>query len=206
MTFSVVLIKSGGSLTWYVPLWSLTATIFSDDYQEEAHRERIHDPPIVTTKGRPRTARITNYLEGRPRGGGGRRPARLQANMSTDGGRKCTICRQSGHNRQTCPVAADTGHWLTRSGIRLLLTFLTCLGNVLMISMWCSRPMNEVVVVNCKIDQSLRKLIRRRDRSPEWFRKCEQGFWIRKLFKGGFFSHGGFLNRIIPDLETDNRP
>ena len=119
--------------------------------------------------------------------------------MSTDGGRKCTICRQSGHNRQTCPVAADTGHWLTRSGIRLLLTFLTCLENVLMISMWCCRPMNEVVVVICKVDQSLRKLIRQRDRSPEWFRKCEQGFWTRKLFKGGFFSHGGFLNRIIPN-------
>lgn len=54
------------------------AIIFRQAEAEEQGRDRIRDPPIVSSKGRPRSARITSAIEGAPRGGGPitRRPSR----------------------------------------------------------------------------------------------------------------------------------
>ena len=83
-------------------------------YQQEAHQDGIHDPPIVKLKGRPRMTYLNSRLEGPPRGGGGTRNgiATWVNHGIRDGGRKCTICQKSGHNRQTCPVYAERGFWL----------------------------------------------------------------------------------------------
>ncbi|KAJ6469917.1 hypothetical protein C8R45DRAFT_837026, partial [Mycena sanguinolenta] len=84
----------------------------------EARSEQIFDPPAISHKGRPRTARITNAREGRQQGGGARgtRVERLVQSNQADGsapnasraGRtyKCSLCRQTGHNRSKCPLMA----------------------------------------------------------------------------------------------------
>lgn len=104
-------------------------SIARDENALESRRERIHDPPIPTPKGRPRTARITGPLEGRRRGGGARNSnvfirtdgRALAGNLNEveddelqdDSDRdlpptkrprknKCGLCRQEGHNRQNC--------------------------------------------------------------------------------------------------------
>lgn len=72
------------------------------DEQEETERERIKDPPIIAHKGRPRTARITGQLEGRPQGGG----AGIRTQASQGNKRRkvsCGVCHEEGHNRSTCP-------------------------------------------------------------------------------------------------------
>lgn len=45
-------------------------TIFRRTEAEEQERDRIRDPPTVSSKGRPRNARITGAIEGAPRGRG----------------------------------------------------------------------------------------------------------------------------------------
>ena len=82
-------------------------------YKQEAHQDGIHDPLIMKSKGRPWTTRLNSQLEGPPWGGGGTQygiVTRVDRGIR-DGGRKCTICRKSGHNQQMCPVYAERGFW-----------------------------------------------------------------------------------------------
>ncbi|KAJ6569713.1 hypothetical protein DFH09DRAFT_1080440 [Mycena vulgaris] len=93
----------------------------------ESHREQILDPPVISHKGRPRTARLTNAREGRTRGGGvtaGIDTCRREVINSLADSRvnednldsgpnpkkshsgrtyKCALCRKEGHNRSHCP-------------------------------------------------------------------------------------------------------
>lgn len=91
---------------------------------EELRREKIHDPPTLSQKGRPRTARITNRLEGRARGGGasaGSMSKRAYHELQGAGDEsddapneeppqkkarvyRCALCREGGHNRLNCPL------------------------------------------------------------------------------------------------------
>lgn len=57
-----------------------------DDAERE--RERIHDPPIITKKGRPRTARLTSRREGAPRGGGPKAGPKTRHSKRTPHARK----------------------------------------------------------------------------------------------------------------------
>ena len=79
------------------------------------HSEQIHDPPVIRNKGRPRSARITGPLEGRPRGGGAK-AAKISAREDYDNNgavhsgqgnrrRRCGMCRQEGHYRSNCPLS-----------------------------------------------------------------------------------------------------
>ncbi|KAJ7885137.1 hypothetical protein B0H14DRAFT_2498944 [Mycena olivaceomarginata] len=77
-------------------------------------QEQIIDPPVISHKGRPRTARLTNAHEGQQRGGGVARTTRATMRAGPDPasasasrvGRtyKCSLCRQEGHNRSNCPL------------------------------------------------------------------------------------------------------
>ncbi|KAJ7843988.1 hypothetical protein B0H14DRAFT_2358831, partial [Mycena olivaceomarginata] len=80
-----------------------------------ARQDRIINPPVISHKGRPRTARLTNAREGRHRGGGvpARRPTVVAVEdvsgpsaKKSRAGRsyKCSLCRQEGHNRAKCPL------------------------------------------------------------------------------------------------------
>lgn len=87
---------------------------------EEARSTLIHDPPVIQQKGRPRSARLTGAIEGRPRGGGpsvrsrarsentAATPIASQAHhestmsMTQKAPRKCGLCRREGHTRQNC--------------------------------------------------------------------------------------------------------
>ncbi|KAJ6571664.1 hypothetical protein B0H19DRAFT_905626, partial [Mycena capillaripes] len=61
---------------------------------------QMMNPPVISHKGRPRTARLTNAREGRQRGGGVTRVAgSFRASVSY----KCSLCRKEGHNRSNCP-------------------------------------------------------------------------------------------------------
>lgn len=88
-------------------------------------RETIHDPPVITGKGRPRTSRITGPLEGRARGGGAKSGVLSKRPRPTgtehDGGNqpegtqhkksrrtyRCGVCGEEGHNRQNCPAGLN---------------------------------------------------------------------------------------------------
>lgn len=99
--------------------------------EEDQRQDQIHDPHPLNPKGRPRTARITGPLEGKPRGGGVRaggfdlrkapKRSRLQLDIDRAGAgsedddedealvkrrrvTKCSICRQPGHRRDRCPL------------------------------------------------------------------------------------------------------
>ncbi|KAJ7793466.1 hypothetical protein B0H14DRAFT_2393480, partial [Mycena olivaceomarginata] len=80
-----------------------------------ARQDRIINPPVISHKGRLRTARLTNAREGRHRGGGvpARRPTVVAVEdvsgpsaKKSRAGRsyKCSLCRQEGHNRAKCPL------------------------------------------------------------------------------------------------------
>ncbi|KAJ7798092.1 hypothetical protein B0H14DRAFT_2530602 [Mycena olivaceomarginata] len=81
---------------------------------DETRQEQIIDPPVISHKGRPRTARLTNAREGQQRGGGVARTTRATMRAGLDPasasasrvGRtyKCSLCRQEGHNRSNCPL------------------------------------------------------------------------------------------------------
>jgi len=77
--------------------------------QEDLLHAQIRDPPTVNPKGRPRTMRLTAINEGRPRGGGANIAIRRHgqgaqvAVTAINPQRKCTICRDAGHNRSSCP-------------------------------------------------------------------------------------------------------
>ncbi|TFK16815.1 hypothetical protein FA15DRAFT_606341 [Coprinopsis marcescibilis] len=58
---------------------------------------QMHDPAPLNPKGRPRTAQITGALEGCPRGGG-------PPPSDEQGGRRCEVCHQPGHNQSKCPL------------------------------------------------------------------------------------------------------
>ena len=46
---------------------------------DEMHLGTLRDPPTLNPKGRPRTQRLTGALEGRTRGGGGRKRSSTSA-------------------------------------------------------------------------------------------------------------------------------
>ena len=79
------------------------------------HREHIHDPPTIKNKGRPRSARITGPLEGKPRGGGAKATRGSAREDHDENGaipsgqenhrRRCGMCRQEGHYRSNCPLS-----------------------------------------------------------------------------------------------------
>ncbi|TEB30170.1 hypothetical protein FA13DRAFT_1733987 [Coprinellus micaceus] len=86
------------------------------DAESEGH---VRDPIAPNPTGRPRSARITSRLEGRPRGGGPTRSLTLQSQSQVHSGphpvvpaptagqseqRRCGRCRQIGHNRTRCPL------------------------------------------------------------------------------------------------------
>jgi hypothetical protein len=164
------------------------ATSLSDDYQEEAHCEWIYNSSIVKTKGQPQTTSITSHLEGQLCGG--RKSIRSQADTNIDGGCKCTICQQHRHNRQTCFVALDTGHWLRILGLDSYL--LLCMSQKLLV-MWHSQLRNEVIESyhHCWMLISLWKLIWHQW-SLEWL--CPSANRVSKQAKycrGVFFLTGG---------------
>jgi hypothetical protein len=86
---------------------------------EEARREQILDPPVVRTKGRPQTARLTSCYEGCTKGGGGHGRTRQIDDSSSEEGDgdidlgpsrkrarsyKCGRCGGEGHNCTHCPI------------------------------------------------------------------------------------------------------
>ncbi|KAJ6553226.1 hypothetical protein B0H19DRAFT_1295886 [Mycena capillaripes] len=85
---------------------------------QETRQEQIMNPPVISHKGRPRTARLTNAREGRQRGGGVTRVACNNLEVTSEPvaspsppkksrvGRsyKCSLCRKEGHNRSNCPL------------------------------------------------------------------------------------------------------
>ncbi|KAJ6566611.1 hypothetical protein B0H19DRAFT_1138258 [Mycena capillaripes] len=68
------------------------------------------NPPGISHKGRPRTARLTNTCEGRQRGGGVTRVACNNLEVASEpvsspSPRKdLGLCRKEGHNRSNCPL------------------------------------------------------------------------------------------------------
>ncbi|KAF8815063.1 hypothetical protein BYT27DRAFT_7081003, partial [Phlegmacium glaucopus] len=66
-----------------------------------AEEGRLHDPPVLNPKGRPREKQITGALEGPSRGGGAKSTLRGSGAVL---GRKCGVCRQPGHTRANCPL------------------------------------------------------------------------------------------------------
>ncbi|KAJ3568104.1 hypothetical protein NP233_g5933 [Leucocoprinus birnbaumii] len=91
--------------------------------EAEERAEVIHDPLTVKSVGRPRTARLTGAVEGRPRGGGPTAPrlapgwvpgdntgseaqtsnTHPQPPLKTTRVYKCGNCGQQGHGRHHCP-------------------------------------------------------------------------------------------------------
>ncbi|KAJ7300393.1 hypothetical protein DFH08DRAFT_725364 [Mycena albidolilacea] len=81
---------------------------------DETRQEQIIDPPVISHKGRPRTARLTNARMGQQSGGGVARTTRATMRAGPDPasasasrvGRtyKFSLCRQEGHNRSNCPL------------------------------------------------------------------------------------------------------
>lgn len=70
----------------------------STQQRTDAASVDFYEPLALNPKGRPREKRITNAREGgRPTGGGAKKGTAAT-------GRKCTICRQAGHTRRTCPM------------------------------------------------------------------------------------------------------
>lgn len=65
---------------------------------QAAQDDQIRNPPILNSKGRPRTQRLTGALEGRLQGGG----ARIQ--LASQAGRRCGVCWEVGHTRANCPL------------------------------------------------------------------------------------------------------
>ena len=53
--------------------------------------DQICNPPILNSKGRPRTQHLTGTLKGKPQGGG----ARIQ--LASQAGRRCGVCQEVGH-------------------------------------------------------------------------------------------------------------
>ncbi|KAJ7635603.1 hypothetical protein DFH06DRAFT_1003501, partial [Mycena polygramma] len=70
------------------------------DGDEERRREEIRDPHVASAKGRPRTQRLTSSTEGQARGGG----AGIRTQQAPKHQNTCSLCRQPGHNRMTCPL------------------------------------------------------------------------------------------------------
>ena len=84
----------------FMASYNTDTLLHRSQYQQEAHQDGIHDPPIMKSKGRPRMTCLNSRLEGPPQGGGG-----TQYGVATrvdhgicDGGRKCAICQKLGHN------------------------------------------------------------------------------------------------------------
>jgi hypothetical protein len=83
---------------------------------DETRQEQIIDPPVISHKGRPRTARLTNARMGQQRGGGVARTTRATMRAGPDPASasasrvrrtyKFSLCRQEpeGHNRSNCPL------------------------------------------------------------------------------------------------------
>ena len=98
----------------FMASYNTDTLLHRSQYQQEAHQDGIHDPPIMKSKGRPRMTCLNSQLEGPPQCGGG-----TQYGVATrvdhgicDRGRKCAICQKLGHNWQMCPVYAEWGFWL----------------------------------------------------------------------------------------------
>ncbi|KAJ6566683.1 hypothetical protein B0H19DRAFT_1138369 [Mycena capillaripes] len=64
------------------------------------------NPSVISHKGRPCTARLTNAREGQQRGDGVTRVAcnNLEVASEPVSSYKCSLCRKEGHNRLNCPL------------------------------------------------------------------------------------------------------
>ncbi|KAJ7306275.1 hypothetical protein DFH08DRAFT_720777 [Mycena albidolilacea] len=82
------------------------------------YQEQMMNPPVISHKGRPRTARLKNAREGRQRGGGVTRIACNNLEVASEPvsnpsppkksrvgkSYKCSLCRKEGHNCSNCPL------------------------------------------------------------------------------------------------------
>ncbi|KAF8578795.1 hypothetical protein K439DRAFT_1621045 [Ramaria rubella] len=174
----------------------------------------IRDPPVPQHKGHPRTARLTSAIEGPQRGGGGKKrlyPIQVLQESQHDGLEEnlvtnsppclrrcqncCRLCGEAGHNRRHCydvhrerQEDQERQRREDRNAARdlLYLSGFRALQSPTVVS---SNPADDPD--RC-LDRVISSIVSYRETQVS-----EQAF----AETPGFFSHGGFLDRLIPDLE-----